>query len=196
MDWMIMNELQVTNNSNDIRARKIFDSLEVGDTITSLFNEIVTINTKRGYPEDPYYAINTSGLHNFIYGGREDKRKEWDKEFLSIKKVEPMNENKQELYYDLYTCYSIVKTLKEINKVDIINAIRGVEGVVTVDVDKKHHSKFLISPPEANYEKTLIKVKYLVVGDAIEEIMKIKADALHIKGLQQFLTIKRSITKL
>ena len=105
-------------------------------------------------------------------------------------------EAREQLYYDLYKCYAIVKTDKGINKTDILNAIRGIEGVVTTDVDKKHSSKFLISPPESTHEKTLISIKFLVLGTPEEEIEKIKADSLHIKGLQQFLTIKRSIEKI
>lgn len=195
----MMNEIQINNNSNNIKAKKIYDSLSIGDEIQYINNVTkrlinTTIIGKKEFPKDPWFKIETKN-DSLVYGSPSNME-HWDIEFLSIKKMNKINEAKQELYYDLYTCYSIIKTSKDINKVDIINAIRGVEGVVTVDVDKQHQSKFLMSPAGANYEKTLIKIKYLVEGSAEEDIMKIKADAIKIQGLQSFMTIKRSITKL
>ena len=104
---------------------------------------------------------------------------------------------KKELYFELYKCFAVLKTQKKINKVDIINSIRGIEKVVTTEVEKKYESQFLQSPPEADYEKTLVKIKFLVEGgnDPKEELLKIKSDAIRIQGVQQFLSIERSIEK-
>lgn len=114
-------------------------------------------------------------------------------------------DEKQSLPFKLYKGYFLIKTLKSFNKVEIVNAIRAIKNVVTVEVDHKNDERFFQLDKNSQYEKSLLRVKFLTDSwsqlpeDSALQIRSIALGTMEgfakIKGLEKFEPINRTIQK-
>jgi hypothetical protein len=96
----------------------------------------------------------------------------------------------------IFRCDVLIKTDAEQNKVEIYNEIRALEGVVVVTIEQ---SDFLDNKATAQYEYSLLKVKYIGRGDAKTSIKDIGISAVtknRVPGLLQFIPRYNTIVKV
>ena len=98
-----------------------------------------------------------------------------------------------EATFETFFVQVVVKMKTEANFTEIYNQIRGIRDVVVVkviDTDK------LDAASNESYKYTLLEIKYISEGNAVETIKAIKSEALKIPGLVQFHVRTKTLLKI
>ncbi len=98
-----------------------------------------------------------------------------------------------EASFETYFTQVIIKMKNDFNFTEIYNQIRGIKDVIVVKVIDNEKLQ-LASNDLYNY--SLLEIKYISEGNAIETAKSIKSEALKIPGLVKFEVRTKTILKI
>ena len=98
-----------------------------------------------------------------------------------------------EASFETFFVQVILKMKTEANFTEIYNQIRGIKDVIVVKVIDNEQ---LQAASSDLYNYSLLEMKYISSGNAIETIKAIKSEALKIPGLVKFEVRTRTILKI
>ena len=98
-----------------------------------------------------------------------------------------------EASFETYFTQVIIKMKNDFNFTEIYNQVRGIKDVIVVKVIDNEKLQ-LASNDLYNY--SLLEIKYISEGNALETIKSIKTEALKIPGLVKFEVRSRTIQKI
>ena len=98
-----------------------------------------------------------------------------------------------EASFETFFVQVILKMKTETNFTEIYNQIRGIKDVIVVKVIDNEQ---LQAASSDLYNYSLLEMKYISSGNAIETIKLIKSEALKIPGLVKFEVRTRTILKI
>ena len=98
-----------------------------------------------------------------------------------------------EASFETFFVQVILKMKTETNFTEIYNQIRGIKDVIVVKVIDNEQ---LQAASSDLYNYSLLEMKYISSGNAIETIKIIKSEALKIPGLVKFEVRTRTILKI
>ena len=95
--------------------------------------------------------------------------------------------------FETYFVQIILKMKNEVNFTEIYNQIRGIQNVIVV---KLIDNDQLQAASSDLYNYSLLEMKYISQGNAINTIKGIKSEALKIPGLVKFEVRTKTILKI
>jgi hypothetical protein len=98
-----------------------------------------------------------------------------------------------EASFETYFVQIILKMKNEVNFTEIYNQIRGIKDVIVVKVIDNEQ---LQAASSDLYNYSLLELKYIAEGNAINTIKLIKSEALKIPGLVKFEVRVKTILKI
>lgn len=98
-----------------------------------------------------------------------------------------------EATFETFFVQVIIKMKNDFNFTEIYNQIRGIEDVIVIKVIDTEQ---LDAASDKNYKYTLLEMKYISEGNAIDTVKKIKSQALKIPGLVSFTVRTKTLTKI
>lgn len=98
-----------------------------------------------------------------------------------------------EASFETYFVQIVIKMKTEANFTEIYNQIRGIRDVIVVNVVDTEQ---LDAASDDSYKYTLLEMKYISEGNAIETIKQIKREALKIPGLVKFYVRTKTLKKI
>lgn len=98
-----------------------------------------------------------------------------------------------EASFETFFVQIILKMKNDFNFTEIYNQIRGIKDVIVVKVIDNEK---LQAASNELYNYSLLELKYISEGNAIETIKQIKSEALQIPGLIKFEVRTRTILKI
>ena len=98
-----------------------------------------------------------------------------------------------EATFETFFVQVIIKMKNDFNFTEIYNQIRGIEDVIVIKVIDTEQ---LDAASDKNYKYTLLEMKYISEGNAIDAVKRIKSQALKIPGLVSFTVRTKTLTKI
>ena len=98
-----------------------------------------------------------------------------------------------EATFETFFVQIIIKMKNDFNFTEIYNQIRGIRDVIVVKVIDNEQ---LNAASNDLYNYSLLEMKYISEGNAIESIKNIKSEALKIPGLVKFEVRTKTILKI
>jgi len=98
-----------------------------------------------------------------------------------------------EATFETFFVQIIIKMKNDFNFTEIYNQIRGIRDVIVVKVIDNEQ---LDAASNDLYNYSLLEMKYISEGNAIESIKNIKSEALKIPGLVKFEVRTKTILKI
>lgn len=98
-----------------------------------------------------------------------------------------------EATFETFFVQVIIKMKNNFNFTEIYNQIRGIEDVIVIKVIDTEQ---LDAASNKNYKYTLLEMKYISEGNAIDTVKRIKSQALKIPGLVSFTVRTKTLTKI
>jgi hypothetical protein len=98
-----------------------------------------------------------------------------------------------EATFETFFVQVIIKMKNDFNFTEIYNQIRGIRDVIVVKVIDNEQ---LNAASNDLYNYSLLEMKYISEGNAIESIKNIKSEALKIPGLVKFEVRTKTILKI
>jgi hypothetical protein len=98
-----------------------------------------------------------------------------------------------EATFETFFVQVIIKMKNDFNFTEIYNQIRGIRDVIVVKVIDNEQ---LNSASNDLYNYSLLEMKYISEGNAVETAKNIKSEALKIPGLVKFEVRTRTILKI
>ena len=98
-----------------------------------------------------------------------------------------------EASFETFFAQVILKMKNEVNFTEIYNQIRGIKDVIVVKVIDNEQ---LQAASSDLYNYSLLEMKYISEGNAIETIKSIKSEALKIPGLVKFEVRTKTILRI
>jgi len=98
-----------------------------------------------------------------------------------------------EATFETYFTQVIIKMKNDFNFTEIYNQIRGIRDVIVVKVIDNEK---LQAASNDLYNYSLLEIKYISEGNALDTIKSIKSEALKIPGLVKFEVRSRTIQKI
>ena len=98
-----------------------------------------------------------------------------------------------EASFETFFVQVVIKMKTEANFTEIYNQIRGIKDVIVVKIID---TEKLDAASNEIYKYTLLEMKYLSAGNAINTIKAIKSEALKIPGLVQFHVRTKTLQKI
>lgn len=98
-----------------------------------------------------------------------------------------------EATFETFFVQVIIKMKNDFNFTEIYNQIRGIEDVIVIKVIDTEQ---LDAASNKNYKYTLLEMKYISEGNAIDTVKRIKSQALKIPGLVSFTVRTKTLTKI
>ena len=98
-----------------------------------------------------------------------------------------------EATFETYFTQVVIKMKKDFNFTEIYNQIRGIRDVIVVKVienDKLETSSI------GNYKYSLLEIKFISEGNAVNTAQMIKSEALKIPGLVKFHVRTNTLLKI
>jgi hypothetical protein len=105
----------------------------------------------------------------------------------------PLEKLLSEATFETFFVQIIIKMKNDFNFTEIYNQIRGIRDVIVVKVIDNEQ---LDAASNDLYNYSLLEMKYISEGNAIESIKNIKSEALKIPGLVKFEVRTRTILKI
>ena len=105
----------------------------------------------------------------------------------------PLEKLLSEATFETFFVQIIIKMKNDFNFTEIYNQIRGIRDVIVVKVIDNEQ---LNAASNDLYNYSLLEMKYISEGNAIESIKNIKSEALKIPGLVKFEVRTKTILKI
>jgi hypothetical protein len=105
----------------------------------------------------------------------------------------PLEKLLSEATFETFFVQIIIKMKNDFNFTEIYNQIRGIRDVIVVKVIDNEK---LQAASNDLYNYSLLEMKYISEGNAIETIKNIKSEALKIPGLVKFEVRTKTILKI
>ena len=98
-----------------------------------------------------------------------------------------------EASFETYFVQVVIKMKNDFNFTEIYNQVRGIRDVVVVNVVD---TEKLDAASDDNYKYTLLEIKFISEGTAINTVKQIKHEALKIPGLIKFYVRTKTLQKI
>jgi hypothetical protein len=98
-----------------------------------------------------------------------------------------------EATFETYFVQVVIKMRSDFNFTEIYNQIRGIKDVIVVKVVD---TEKLDAASNDDYKYTLLEIKFLSEGNALNTIKMIKHEALKIPGLVKFYVRTKTLLKI
>jgi hypothetical protein len=98
-----------------------------------------------------------------------------------------------EATFETFFSQVIIRMRNDFNFTEIYNQVRGIKDVIVVKVVDNEK---LDAASTDNYKYSLLEMKYLSQGNALDTIKVIKSEALKIPGLLKFQVRAQTILKI
>lgn len=98
-----------------------------------------------------------------------------------------------EATFDTFFSQVVIRMRNDFNFTEIYNQVRGIKDVIVVKVVDNEK---LDAASTDNYKYSLLEMKYLSQGNALDTIKGIKSEALKIPGLLKFQVRAQTILKI
>jgi hypothetical protein len=98
-----------------------------------------------------------------------------------------------EATFETYFVQVVIKMKSDFNFTEIYNQIRGIRDVIVVKVVD---TEKLDAASNDDYKYTLLEIKFLSEGNALNTIKMIKHEALKIPGLVKFYVRTKTLLKI
>lgn len=98
-----------------------------------------------------------------------------------------------EATFDTFFSQVVIRMRNDFNFTEIYNQVRGIKDVIVVKVVDNEK---LDAASTDNYKYSLLEMKYLSQGNALNTIKVIKSEALKIPGLLKFQVRAQTILKI
>jgi hypothetical protein len=105
----------------------------------------------------------------------------------------PLEKLLSEATFETFFAQIIIKMKNDFNFTEIYNQIRGIRDVIVVKVIDNEK---LQAASNDLYNYSLLEMKYISDGNAIETVRNIKSEALKIPGLVKFEVRTKTILKI
>jgi hypothetical protein len=98
-----------------------------------------------------------------------------------------------EATFETYFVQIVIKMKTDFNFTEIYNQVRGIKDVIVVKVIDTDQ---LDAASNDNYKYTLLEIKYISQGNAVNTAKMIKHEALKIPGLVKFYIRTKTLLKI
>ena len=98
-----------------------------------------------------------------------------------------------EATFETFFVQVIIKMKTDFNFTEIYNQIRGIRDVIVVKVIDNER---LDAASDKNSKYSLLEIKYISEGNALDTVKSIKSEALKIPGLLKFQVRTKTILKI
>ena len=98
-----------------------------------------------------------------------------------------------EATFETYFTQVVIKMKKDFNFTEIYNQVRGIRDVIVVKVIENDK---LETSSVGDYKYSLLEIKFISEGNAIETIKMVKHEALKIPGLVKFHVRTKTLLKI
>lgn len=98
-----------------------------------------------------------------------------------------------EATFDTFFSQVVIRMRNDFNFTEIYNQVRGIKDVIVVKIVDNEK---LDAASTDNYKYSLLEMKYLAQGNALNTIKDIKSEALKIPGLLKFQVRAQTILKI
>jgi len=98
-----------------------------------------------------------------------------------------------EATFETFFVQVIIKMKTDFNFTEIYNQIRGIRDVIVVNVIDNER---LDAASDKNSKYSLLEIKYISEGNALDTVKNIKSEALKIPGLLKFQVRTKTILKI
>jgi len=105
----------------------------------------------------------------------------------------PLEKLLSEATFETFFVQIIIKMKNDFNFTEIYNQIRGIRDVIVVKVIDNEQ---LNAASNDLYNYSLLEIKYISEGNAVDTVKGIKTEALKIPGLVKFEVRTRTILKI
>lgn len=98
-----------------------------------------------------------------------------------------------EATFETFFVQVVIKMKRDFNFTEIYNQIRGIRDVIVVKVIDNER---LDAASDKNSKYSLLEIKYISEGNALDTVKSIKSEALKIPGLLKFQVRTKTILKI